>query len=473
MKRGLVWFRRDLRLHDHVALSVASKVCDEVHAVFVFDTTILNHLKDKSDARLHFIIDSLKEMEEILNKHNSSIHVLYGDPTTLIPKFCREQNIHALFFNRDYEPQAKKRDESVIATLKQAKIEAHHFKDCVFFEAKEVLKNDGSPYKVFTPYMLRWREALRKQEDQVPQYPCNLKKMVTYKNDTSILEFDWFKKLGFSPSVPHLKAGMTAAKKQLDSFLTRIQDYEKLRDFPALEGTSNMSVYLRHGNISVREVVKAALTGTSIGHQKWLAELVWREFYLYILDQFPEVVNHAFKPSYDQIKWDQKPDLLEAWKNGETGFPIVDAAMRCLKATGTMPNRLRMVTASFLCKTLLLDWRLGEAWFAQKLLDFDLAANNGGWQWCASSGVDSQPYFRIFNPWSQSQKFDPAGDFIRSWCPELSLFDEKQIHHPHEATPLEQQMAGCLVGQDYPFPVVNYSLKRHEALMMYQKAVKT
>lgn len=472
MKRGLVWFRRDLRLHDHAALHAALSSCDEIHTIFIFDKNILNKLEDKKDTRVQFIHDSLLEMEEEFNAQGSSLEIRYGLPEEEVINYCQEYKIDHVFTNRDYEPAAKKRDQKVAKELSKSSIEFSDFKDSVVFEAKETLKSDGTPYKVFTPYMRLWRGVLLEHGGNVANYECKLSKLLQRKNKNSIKAIDWMQRIGFEVAPPHFKAGTKSAKQQLKKFLTIINDYEKARDFPALEGTSNMSVYIRHGNISVRDLVRAAQSGSSIGHDKWLSEVIWREFYQYILDQFPEVVNQAFKPAYDDIKWRGGKKELDAWIKGETGYPIVDAAMRCLAATGTMPNRLRMVTASFLCKTLLVNWREGEKWFAAKLLDFDLAANNGGWQWSASSGVDAQPYFRIFNPWSQSKKFDPDGIFIKTWCPELSSFDSDQIHAPNELTPMEQQMAGCTVGADYPAPIVDYTKKRQEALDMYKEAVK-
>lgn len=469
MKKGLVWFRRDLRLHDHAALASATKSCDQVHCIFNFDPQILSKLEDKSDSRVQFIHDSLVEIQRQLTPLKASIEICYGKPEQEILRYAKDNEIHDLFVNRDYEPKAKTRDEAVQKILAQHKINFHSFKDSVVYEARRTLKDDGTPYKVFTPYMKRWLTLLAEDGFEVQNYKCDLSKLVKTKN--SIASKDWMKEIGFVPSTPYLKAGTEAAIKQLDAFKRKISAYTKMRDYPAADGTSMMSVYIRHGNISVRDLVRAAQSGSSDGHHKWLSEVIWREFYQYILDQFPQVEKQAFRPAYDQIKWRGGKKELEAWKNGETGFPIIDAGMRCLKATGTMPNRLRMVTASFLCKTLLVDWRQGETWFAAKLLDFDLAANNGGWQWCASSGVDAQPYFRIFNPYSQSQKFDPDGVFIKTWCPELSNLDEKAIHAPHEMLPMEQQLAGCIIGEEYPVPVVDYSKKRVEALAMYKQAV--
>lgn len=472
MNKSLVWFRRDLRLHDHAALSNAIHNSDEVHVIFIFDPALLDQLHDKKDCRVQFIHDSLLEMQSTLIKVGSSIEIRYGQPATELLSYCKEYKISDVFFNRDYEPSTKKRDAKVTSLLQQNNINSHHFKDSVIFEAPSILKDDKTPYKVFTPYMKKWMSTLALQEGEVPTFSCPSHKYLKRKNIKSIDQYDWLDEIGFEVSPPHFKAGTKAALEQLNHFGSKIVDYDRLRDIPAADGTSNMSVYIRHGNISVRDLVRAANMGNTNGHSKWLGEIIWREFYQYILDQYPHVQNGAFRPAYDQIKWRGKKNEFEAWKRGETGFPLIDAAMRCLAATGTMPNRLRMVSASFLCKTLLIDWRKGEAWFAQKLLDFDLAANNGGWQWCASSGVDAQPYFRIFNPYNQSEKFDPQGDFIKTWCPELSNTEGKFIHAPHKMSPLEQQLYDCIIGQDYPAPIVDYSKKRVEALEMYKEAVK-
>lgn len=472
MKNSLVWFRRDLRLHDHVALAQATKKSDEVFGIFIFDPAILDQIEDKTDQRVQFIHDSIVEMEETLNSHESSLEIRFGAPKEEILDFCKKNNITDVFVNKDYEPQAKKRDEEVSKILAKENITLHFHIDSVVFEASSTFKDDGTPYKVFTPYMRKWMSVLNQYGGEVAMHSPNLKKMAKRNNPRSISKIDWMKEIGFNKSPPYFKAGTIAGKKQLKEFSKKISDYGKMRDFPAADATSNTSVYIRHGNISVRDMVRAGKDGDTDGHHKWLAEVVWREFYQCILDQFPYVTKGSFKPQYDDIKWRGTSAELEAWKIGETGFPIVDSAMRCLKATGTMPNRLRMVVASFLCKTLLIDWRKGEAWFAAKLLDFDLAANNGGWQWSASSGVDAQPYFRIFNPYSQSEKFDKDGVFIRTWCPELSNIEGKYIHAPHTMTPMDQQLHGCIIGEDYPVPIVDYSKKRMEALEMYKEAVK-
>ncbi len=466
-KSALVWMRRDLRLSDHRALSEATKEAQEVHLVFNFDPKILEHLP-ADDRRITFIIESLKEIEESLNKKNSTLWISHGDPVQEIPKLIKKLKVDALFFNHDYEPYAKKRDEAVI---KNANCEVHHFKDSVVFEGGEILTNKGEIYKVFTPYKRAWYERLSQQGREVPLYKVNLNKVAqNLENKKSILNKDWFKELGFTPMENPLLGGEKEAHKRLKHFQNDIMDYEEARDFPALDKTSNLSPYIRHGNLSIRDMFRGAFQGSTSGHQTWASELIWREFYQTILDQFPHVVDKPFRPEYENLKWPAGKKEWEAWTQGKTGFPIVDAAMRCLNETGMMHNRLRMVVASFLCKTLLVDWKKGEQYFALKLLDFDLAANNGGWQWSASTGTDAQPYFRIFNPYSQSEKFDEQGEFIKRWCPELVGFSKKRIHNPSEADMFEQSEAGCTIGVDYPYPVVDYKAKRAQALEIYKTA---
>jgi len=458
MKKGLVWIRRDIRLHDHAALSAATKECDEVYLVFVFDKKILDKLEPE-DRRVSFLYESLWEIEEKVG-----IHTLIGDPVDLIPKLYKKLKIDQLYFNRDYEPYALKRDNKVIRELK----EVATFKDSVFFEPHEILKSDGTPYTVFTPYKRKWLEAFLNQGKTVSDYKVNLKKI---KNGNSKLGPALLKKMGFEKTKNILVGGTSKGKKLLSSFDKKIEKYDETRDFPAMEGTSNLSVYIRFGCISIRDMIRLSLKKDSKGHDVWLSELIWREFYQMILGQFPHVVKKEFKPKYEGIPWSGTSKEFKAWKEGKTGFPIVDAAMRCLNETGMMPNRLRMVVASFLCKTLLIDWKKGEKYFASKLLDFDLASNNGGWQWSSSTGCDAQPYFRIFNPYSQSQKFDGDGEFIKKWCPELASLDSKKIHQPDLADMLELAEAGCSLGKDYPFPVVSYSRNRQKALQMYKKAL--
>ncbi len=469
--KNLCWIRRDLRLHDHYALSQALKNADETFLVFVFDELILTKLKNKKDRRLTFIFDSLKEIESLLNEVGSSLIIKYGDPAKIIPELALELKVDGLYFNRDYEPYAKKRDESVTKTLEKNKISVFSFKDHVFYEKQEVLNGKREIYKVFTPYKNKWLETFRAQESVVPNFNCVLKKMAKFNNPNSINKKNWMNTIGFEEITCVLKGGTTEAMGLLSQFKKHMHNYKEARDIPALNQTSNLSTYIRMGNLSIRDMIRASLEKSNEGASTWLSELIWRDFYQVILDVYPKVETHSFKLEYDQIIWLGSKADFKSWCEGETGYPIVDAAMRCLNETGLMHNRLRMVVASFLTKTLLIDWRLGERYFAEKLLDFDLAANNGGWQWSASTGVDAQPYFRIFNPYNQSEKFDPDGIFIRDWCPELSLFSNKQIHYPHESDMVEQVEAKCFIGSDYPHPIVAYKGQKDKALAMY-KAIR-
>lgn len=453
---NICWIRRDLRLKDHAALSQSLQDGQTI-IVFVFDTKILDLLANKNDQRVSFIYDSLIELEKELKKYNSSIYIAYGDPTEEIPRIATELSVQNVFCNRDYEPYAKKRDKAVEDKLRKSGINFFQFKDSVIFEKQEVLTKTQSTFKVFTPYKNRWLEVFEGNEKVFENYPTKLRNLYAWENTYSIENHDWYKVIGFNPTAPTLSAGRENALKRLKKFEKDISQYHQLRDYPALNATSLLSVYLRHGNISIREAVKFAKKEKDQGHKTWLNELVWRDFYQMILDVYPRIENSSFKPQYDKIKFPNDPDLFQSWCEGKTGFPLVDAAMRCLNETGLMHNRLRMLCASFLCKTLLVDWKKGEKYFAEKLLDYDLAANNGGWQWSSSSGCDAQPYFRIFNPYTQSEKFDPDGVFIKQWIPELRNAQGKEIHHPNP-----------LLSSDYPLPVVNYETSRLKCAKIYE-----
>lgn len=457
---SLCWIRRDLRLHDHAALSRALNA-GETTIVFVFDPHILNKLHNKEDRRVTFIMQSLQEMEKELQKKGSSLVIRYGDPAEEIPKLAEELKVSAVYTNRDYEPYAKQRDTKVAHLLKKVGIEFHHFKDTVFFEKEEVKSNQGAIYKVYTPYKNKWLENFEKSDREAPDYHCDLKHLRKFQNTRSVLEHNWYKEIGFIETPPLLHGGTKAARARLKKFEEHINDYSEARNFPAKPGTSLLSVYLRFGNVSVRDLVRTAATHKSAGAQTWLSEIIWRDFYQMILDQYPYVIKGAFKPEYNKIDFPGGNKEFKAWCEGQTGFPIVDAAMRCFKATGMMHNRLRMIVASFLCKTLLVDWKKGEEYFAENLLDFDLAANNGGWQWTAGSGTDAQPYFRIFNPYSQSEKFDPEGEFIKEWVPELAHLSKREIHKPEP-----------MLAPEYPRPIVSYELNRARCLEMYSVVKK-
>ncbi len=469
MKRALTWFRRDLRLHDHHALCESLKNAEETLVVFIFDENILEKLHNKNDMRVTFIMQSLNEIDSQLRKNGSNLLIRFGNPVREIPSIIEEFKCDALFFNRDYEPYAKTRDNEVEKILKSKNIPVFHFKDSVFFEKKEILNGSGEIYKVFTPYKNKWLEKFHQQDDVVPDYKVSTKKFMSFTNPKKIGDYDWFHEIGFVETIGVLEGGSHEALKRLEGFRKYISNYKEARDIPALEQTSNLSTYIRMGNLSVRDMIRLSIEQKNPGYETWLSEIIWRDFYHMILDVYPRIEKNSFKPEYDAIKWLGKKQDFEKWCDGQTGYPLVDSAMRCLNATGMMHNRLRMVVASFLTKTLLIDWRLGEDYFARKLLDFDLAANNGGWQWSASTGVDAQPYFRIFNPYNQSEKFDPEGTFIKTWCSELKDVSPKKIHAPQEMDMIEQAQSGCVIGQDYPYPIVDYKTQRNRALLMYKE----
>ena len=466
-QRSIFWLRRDLRLEDNVALSAATRFSKEVVLVFVFDTNILDRLKDKNDRRMTAIHNSLLELDQKVRKKGSALVLLHGDPKKEILGFAKRIKASAIFVNRDYEPYAKKRDKAVRTACNKLGIAFHDYKDQVIFEGNELLTQSGAAYKVFTPYKNKWLMELNACLYQ--DHRSKLKRLAPLKQlDREIV--DWsLKKLGFDYADLCLKVGESAAKKQLKFFLPDLPDYDKNRNYPVIpNGTSRLSVHLRYGTLSIRSLVRFALANPSLGAKTWLSELIWRDFYQMILDQFPHVVKGCFKEKYDAVKWPGTQKHFMLWCQGMTGFPIIDAAMRCFNKTGWMHNRLRMIVASFLTKDLLVDWRKGEGWFARNLLDFDLAANNGGWQWCASTGCDAQPYFRIFNPITQSEKFDPEGSFIKNFLPELKNFSKKQIHWPHVANQETQEKVDCILGKDYPKPIVIHSEQRIKFLNLFK-----
>jgi deoxyribodipyrimidine photo-lyase len=410
-----MWFRRDLRATDNAALHEALARCDRVHCVFVFDTDILDALP-RRDRRVEFIRESLVELDAAVQ----GLIVLHGRAVDEIPRLARELGVQAVFANRDYEPQALQRDAAVRTALARERIDLHTYKDHVIFEQREVLTQAGEPYSVFTPYKRAWLARLAAAT--VAPFTVDAKRLSPppqpWRRGVPRLD-----ELGFEPAGLPLAPACSGAQALLADFLPRISRYAQARDFPAVKGPSYLSVHLRFGTVSIRQLVGMAHTRAQQGDEgaaTWLSELVWRDFYFQILANFPHVVDGAFKPAYDALVWEQGEHadaLFAAWCEGRTGYPLVDAAMLQLSTTGYMHNRLRMVAASFLVKHLGIDWRRGERWFARQLLDYDLAANNGGWQWAASTGCDAQPWFRIFNPETQRQKFDGAGKFIDRYLP--------------------------------------------------------
>ncbi|MFZ6863418.1 cryptochrome/photolyase family protein [Undibacterium sp. Ji67W] len=479
---SLAWFRRDLRSFDHAALFHALRQSKEVIGVFVFDKSILDHLP-ANDRRIRFIHDSIIELQQALQKLGGGLIVRYGDPTDVIPELVTEFSAQAVFVNHDYEPAAIRRDQHVATTLKTLSCELISYKDQVIFEKEEVLSLSSTPFSVFTPYKNAWLKKFYAHSDDfysraypVEKYAANLKAIPHS-------EVPPLATMGFADSQDNpinLPAGMSGGQQLLDEFTNRMKDYDIARDFPAIKGPSYLSVHLRFGTVSIRHLVREAMqqirTGANQGAQIWLNELIWRDFYFMILHHHPRVETSAFKPAYDAIQWEkgtQADAFFQAWCEGNTGYPLVDAAMHQLNQTGYMHNRLRMVTACFLIKDLGIDWRRGEAYFAQKLNDFDLSANNGGWQWAASSGCDAQPYFRIFNPITQSEKFDAEGKFIRRYLPQLSKLDKRTIHAPWKAAPLLLQQAGVKLGEDYPFPIIDHDSARKATLARYAVVKKS
>ena len=465
---ALVWFRRDLRDYDHAALHAALEAHRAVHCVFVFDTEILDALESNADRRVTFIWECVRELKAAVEARGGGLHVLHGRARDAIPRLARSLGVCAVYANRDYEPQANARDTQVAQSLADAGIDFRMRKDQVIFELDEVRTRSGDAFSVFTSYKRAWLAKL------APRHiaPYEIKRLAPRLAPAPVGPMPALEALRFQRAEPALPAGMSGGARLWKAFRKRLARYAERRDFPALASTSQLSVHLRFGTVSVRELVRYARGRSNAGAQTWLSELIWREFYFAILAARPDVVDHAFRRQYDTLAWDDDPVIFRAWCEGRTGYPLVDAAMRELNATGAMHNRLRMVTASFLVKDLGVDWRRGERCFAAKLLDYDLAANNGGWQWCASTGCDAQPWFRIFNPVTQSRRFDPEGAYIRQWVPELAHVPDARVHAPWEMTPLEQQATGCVIGRDYPAPVVRHEEARQRILARYG-AVRT
>lgn len=421
----IFWFRRDLRLDDNAGLYRALKENSSVLPVFIFDTEILNKLEDKADKRVEFIHQSLLQLKVQLETLGSSLLVLHGNPIEIYKKIKPK----VVYTNHDYEPYARKRDEAINKLLQKHGAELRTFKDQVIFDRDEVRKDDGTPYTIFTPYSKKWKAKLNAfyfKSYPVEKYVKNLKKI-------SPLPVVSLKEIGFE------KTGAIFPERAIKQSI--IKHYHEQRNFPATQSTTRLSVHLRFGTVSIRKLVQVAIKK----NETWLNELIWRDFYHMILWHFPNV-EHAFRPAYDRVIWRNNPEEFKAWCEGKTGYPIVDAGMRELNNTGFMHNRVRMIVASFLTKHLLIDWRWGEAYFAEKLLDFDLAANNGGWQWAAGSGCDAAPYFRVFNPYLQTEKFDPNLVYIKQWVPEFN-------------TP------------SYPKPIVDHSLARERILEAYKSAL--
>ena len=429
---NIFWFRRDLRLNDNAGLYHALKEKNPVLCLFIFDRAILDKLEDKDDARITFIHQTIKKLDQELKKHGSSLLTKYDNVDNAWDDILKEYSVKIVYTNHDYEPYAKKRDEEISAKFKKHQIEFKTYKDQVIFEKNEVAKDDGQPYTVYTPYKNKWCQTLNAfylKSSPTEKYLPNL-----YKNPCFSI-----------PSLTSIGFEKSNSVFPDQHYEDVIKDYANTRDFPAIDkGTSHIGLHLRFGTVSIRELARKANTY----HEKtWLNELIWREFYMMILYHFPHTMDHAFRPEYDRIKWVNDEHQFKAWCNGETGYPLVDAGMRELNTTGYMHNRVRMVVASFLSKDLLIDWRWGEHYFARKLLDYEMASNVGGWQWAAGSGTDAAPYFRIFNPESQLKKFDSGLKYIKKWVPEYADFSK------------------------YPKPIIDHAFARRRCLEEFKKAL--
>jgi deoxyribodipyrimidine photo-lyase len=480
----LHWFRRDLRLEDNRALAAAFAENDLVHCAFVFDTEILDKLPRRADRRVEFILRSVEELAAEIENRGGRLIVLHGVAREEIPRLARRLQVGSVFANRDYEPDTIERDRQVEHALNADAIAFHRCKDQVVFEQDELLSQEGRPYTVFSSYRNAWLKLLpgadlapaswegrrgRFATAELEKGTASQEKMTTSRAASEGLP--GLEQLGFEATnllqvgfVP----GTAGASQVLGDFLPRMHDYREARNYPSRRGVSYLSVHLRFGTVSVRALVNEALRQGNDGSRTWLGELIWRDFYFSILYQFPHVVGHAFRRDLDNLAFTNRDDRFAAWCEGRTGYPLVDAAMRQLNQTGYMHNRLRMLTASFLVKDLHVDWRRGERYFADLLNDYDLAANNGGWQWSASTGNDAQPWFRIFNPVLQSKKFDPDGAFIRRYVPELARCSDKSIHEPWKMSVGEQRESGAVIGDSYPAPVVDHAEARQETLRIFQ-----
>ncbi|MBX7053259.1 MAG: DNA photolyase family protein [Flavobacteriales bacterium] len=429
---NILWLRRDLRLEDNAAAYHALRSSRPVLVIFIFDQNILDVLENRSDTRLHFIHEALKKIKAQLDSMNSSLVTIYDTPISAWKTLLSTYDIAEVFANRDYEPYARQRDQEVHAFLKSNNITFHGYKDQVIFDRDEILKEDGKPYTIYTPYSKKWKQKLN--AFYLKSYPSEK----YFDNLVKGIPGRWHS---------HEELGFTTPQFDLypsSAFNTKVMiNYDKTRDIPAIAGTSRLSLHLRFGTVSIRKLAALALKT----NEKFLNELIWRDFYQMILYHFPHTPEQAFKPAYDKIVWENDEKLFARWCEGTTGYPIVDAGMRELNATGHMHNRVRMIVASFLTKNLLIDWRWGERYFAEKLLDFDLASNVGGWQWAAGCGCDAAPYFRIFNPISQAEKFDPDEKYQRQWIPELHT-------------------------KNYPAPIVDIKSSRERCLRVFKEALK-
>ncbi|MDX1950683.1 MAG: deoxyribodipyrimidine photo-lyase [Verrucomicrobiota bacterium] len=465
MQRVIHWFRRDLRVTDNTALFHARKKARELIPVFILENALRSG-PDVGAGRLAFLLQSLEELSLNLKKLGYSLVLREGKSEVEIPRLAKEIGAEAVFSNKRYEPYAQQRDDRVFNALNRLGIGFEQFKDAVIWEEKDILNQSGQPYTVFTPYSKAWRA----KTFPLP-FPALPKATETVEQLTSAPLVTDPSRFGHPLNQQPPQGGEGVALDLLNQFIHKnLLYYKQKRDFPALDGSSRLSPHFRAGTIGIRTVlhavIKARRNADPAGQEScdtFVSELIWREFYQQILHNFPHVMHGSFRAAYDTISWEGDPEHFTAWQLGQTGYPIVDAAMRCMNATGWMHNRLRMITAMFLVKDLLIDWRAGERYFMKQLVDGDLAANNGGWQWCAGTGTDAAPYFRIFNPTTQGKKCDPEGTFIRHWLPELRDLPGNQIHEPWEAP---------MLTHGYPQRIVLHELQRPKTLAAYGKVAK-
>ena len=472
LSKSLVWFRRDLRAFDHAALHHALRASSAVYCVFVFDTGILASLP-RDDRRVRFIHASLVELDAELRRLGGGLIVKHGPARAVIPALAAELEVEAVYANADYEPGAIERDAVVAEALAADGRQLLGFKDQVVFEKSEVLTQAGKVYGVFTPYKNAWLRRLAAEPAAVG--PWMVEPHAAALAPPGESRIPSLAELGFDDGPLPAPAGMAGATALFEGFLPRLADYGTARDFPAQSGTSQLSIHLRFGTTSVRHLVRTlqqmmAMGAGGAGAPVWLSELIWRDFYAMILSHHPHLPERSFKPVFDAVAWEAGAEadaLFAAWCEGRTGYPLVDAAMLQLNRTGFMHNRLRMVTASFLVKDLGIDWRWGERYFALKLNDYDMASNVGGWQWAASTGCDAQPWFRIFNPVRQSEKFDARGEFIRQYLPQLAKLDARDVHAPWLVPADELAACGVVLGRDYPERVVKHDEAREKTLARF------
>jgi deoxyribodipyrimidine photo-lyase len=487
MKKAVFWFRRDLRLSDNAGLTQATHDTDEVICLFVLDPRLTEH-PDTCEARLAFMYSCLADLDETLQAKGGRLIIRKGDIEAEILKVMQEAQAETLYFNHDYTPYARKRNEQVSNSLTQKGYVVKTAKDVVIFEKDEILTGSDKPYTVFTPYKKNWlkkieqdlpgRYELKSESLQLQSDEAKKLKSLTIPPIPAKLKEAWYLPAGETAGRERLKYWAGIVKEGKNSRQARLEHYAEKRDFPADDGTSRLSPFLRFGAISPRQCYRAARNARKEattreardGCDTWVGELIWRDFYWQILWHFPHVAKGAFQEKYAKLDWQLEAEHhLKAWKEGLTGYPIVDAGMRQLNQMNWMHNRLRMITASFLVKDLLINWQEGERYFWQKLVDGDQAANNGGWQWSASTGTDAQPYFRIFSPVSQSQKFDPKGGYIRQFVPELAKVPDKYIHAPWTMPANLQEHLGIIIGKDYPTPIVDHAQARLKALALFKR----